>query len=74
MQLTDKGNSLTVKYKWTADVKDFKMPVKIAKAKNKFDFIYLTTSWQSITLKNIVADDFAVAEDKFYINVEVEEN
>lgn len=73
VKLTVKGERLTVQYKWKADVPDFRMPVKVTQAPNEFDFIYPTTAWQTITLPNLEPDDFAVDEDRFYVNVEVEE-
>lgn len=64
---------MTVSYKWIADVKDFRMPVKVTKAKDTFDFIYPTTSWKTITLPNMTPDEFEVDELRFYVNVEEEE-
>jgi aminopeptidase N len=66
-----KGELLTVSYKWTADVKDFRMPIKVTKAKGKYEFIYPTTTWQTLTLPNMDSDDFEVDEENFYMNVEI---
>jgi aminopeptidase N len=65
-----KGELLTVSYKWTADVKDFRMPLKVTKTKGKYEFIYPTTSWQTMALPNMEFDDFEVDENNFYVNVE----
>jgi aminopeptidase N len=65
-----KGELLTVSYKWTADVAGFRMPIKVTKAKGKYEFIYPTTTWQTLTLPNMDSDDFVVDEDNFYVNVE----
>jgi hypothetical protein len=68
-----KGEVLTVSYKWKADVPDFHMPVKVTKTKGKFEFIYPTSTWQTITLPAMEPEDFEVDEDNFYINVQEEE-
>ena len=72
IKLVSKGESVRAEYKWTADVKGFRMPVKVTKHKNKFDFIYPTTSWQTVLLKEIEPNDFKVETEKFYIKVEVD--
>jgi hypothetical protein len=46
------------------------MPIKVTKAKGKYEFIYPTTTWQTLTLPNMDSDDFVVDEDNFYVNVE----
>jgi hypothetical protein len=68
-----KGKTLSVSYKWNADVKDFRMPVKVTTAKNRYDFIYPTTSWQTTALPDMEPDDFLVDETRFYVNIEEEE-
>lgn len=66
-------NNLKVKYRWMADVTNFRMPVKVTTAPDKFEFIYPTTVWKTMTLKNMSIDAFGVDEENFYINVEVPE-
>lgn len=65
-----KGNKTLLKYKWNADIKEFKMPVKITTSKNKFEFIYPTTELQKMEI-NISPDDLKAAEDLFYIKVKI---
>jgi aminopeptidase N len=65
-----KGELLTLSYKWIADVPGFRMPVKVTKTKGKYEFIYPTTTWQTITLPGMEPDDFEVDENNFYVNVE----
>jgi aminopeptidase N len=73
LKYSTKGEILTVSYKWIADVKDFRMPIKVTRSKNKFDFIYPTTTWKTLTLPNMTPDEFEVDETRFYVNVEEEE-
>jgi aminopeptidase N len=67
-----KGDVLTIAYRWLADVKDFRMPVRITQSKGKFGFIYPTTNWQTISLPDLEPDEVEVDEARFYINVEEE--
>jgi hypothetical protein len=38
-------------------------------APEHFDFIYPSTTWKTITFKNMSASDFEVDEDSFFIRV-----
>jgi len=69
--VTQKGNETSVRYKWNADVKDFKMPLKVTTSPTHFEFIYPTTSWQTLKLKNFDPKDFKVDEDEFLCKVKV---
>lgn len=64
--LSEKGRNLTIRYRWVADVPDFRMPVKI---KGR-EFIYPTLAWQTLTLQNQTAADFDIDDENFYIEVE----
>jgi aminopeptidase N len=70
----EKGDSVSLNYRWKADVKDFHMPIKVTTSKNRYEFIYPTTTRQSMTLKNIKPEDFKVADDLFYISVLIYRN
>ena len=60
----------TVAYRWKADEPAFAMPVKVG-TKQNWQLIHPTADWQ--TMKTSLAkDDFAVATDLYYINVEKE--
>jgi aminopeptidase N len=48
----------------------FSMPVKVTLKKDKFDFIYPTTEWQTINIRDMKVSDFKVATDLFYIDKE----
>ncbi|SHN24053.1 M1 family aminopeptidase [Chitinophaga sp. CF418] len=65
----EKGSNLQLTYRWQAGVSGFKMPVKVTLAPGRFGFLYPTTDWQVITLKQMREDDFEVDEDHFYIQV-----
>lgn len=65
------GDKVTARYRWRADVKDFKMPVKVTMAKNKYEFIYPTTRWKTTQLGDIDPRDFRVAEELFFVDVKL---
>jgi len=69
VQIVKDGDSVTVRYRWEADVDNFRMPIKVTTAPGKFEFITPTTDWQTKKLNGIVPEDFKVAEDLFYVNV-----
>lgn len=60
----------TLRYRWVADIPDFKMPVKVSLTKGKWDWIYPTTEWQSIKV-NIKENDFQVDMDHFFIQTDL---
>jgi aminopeptidase N len=64
-----KGNNYTLKYKWIADVKDFKMPVYISTAPGTVNPLGCSDQWQTTTIKLNKADDFKVMDTLEYINV-----
>lgn len=68
VQTVQEGDSVTARYRWEADVNDFRMPVKVTTARDKFEFITPTTDWQSKKLNGVTPEEFKVAEDLFYVN------
>ncbi len=66
-----KGDKVTARYKWTADVSDFRMPVKVTTSEDHYEFIYPTTSWQTMMLGDIRPENFKVAGDLFYVGVKL---
>lgn len=72
--LTVKGNGLSARYRWKADVTDFRMPIKVTTAPGKYSFIAPTTSWQTLDLGAMTPDDFRVAERLFYVDTQVRIN
>ena len=58
----------TVSYRWKVDEPGFAMPVRVGK-RDSWQLIHATTEWQ--TMKTPLAkDDFDVATDLYYINVD----
>lgn len=66
-----KGGETDVRFKWNADVKDFKMPIKVTTAKGVYKFIHPTTQWQTMKLKNFDPEDFKVDESEFFCKVRI---
>lgn len=71
MNVRKKGENVAARYRWIADVADFRMPIKVTTAENKYEFIYPTTSWQIMKLGNIQPENFKVAENLFYVGVKL---
>jgi aminopeptidase N len=57
----------TVSYRWQADEKAFAMPVRVG-LKEHWETIHPTTEWQTMKTP-LTRDQFAVANDLYYINV-----
>jgi len=66
-----KGSETAVRYKWDADVKDFKMPIKVTTSKEHFVFIHPTTEWQTLKLKDFDPKDFKVDKDEFLCKTKI---
>ena len=60
----------TVAYRWKVDEPNFAMPVR-AGAKDNWQMMKATTEWQSMKT-SLKKDDFAVATDLYFVNVEKE--
>jgi aminopeptidase N len=67
--VTKYGDSVYARYRWEADVPDFRMPVLVTTAKDTYGFIYPTTEWKVSALGDIDPQEFNVATDLFYIDV-----
>ncbi len=70
-------NELELRVRWTTDVTNFSMPVKIASEKDEdekliYRTILPTNEWQVITLTG-KTEDFKVATDLFYILTDIQE-
>ncbi|HEY9165836.1 MAG TPA: M1 family metallopeptidase [Candidatus Kryptonia bacterium] len=66
-----KGNETELRFKWNADDKAFKMPIKVTTARDHFEFIHPTTDWQTMKVKNLDPKDFKVDEDEFFCKVRI---
>jgi aminopeptidase N len=58
----------TVAYRWKVDEAGFAMPVRVGK-KDSWQLIQATTDWQTVKTP-LAKDDFGVATDLYYINVD----
>jgi len=66
--VTKKGDSVTAMVRWSADVMDFRMPIRVTTSKDKYEFIHPTTTWQTIKLGDMRPEDFKIEKDRFYVN------
>ncbi len=71
MIVTKKGGDTNLRFRWKTNVNNFKMPVKVTTAKDKFEFIYPTTTWKSLNIKGLDPSDFKVAENLFYLKTKI---
>jgi aminopeptidase N len=72
VMITKQGDKVTARYRWEAEVKDFRMPIKVTTSRGTFESITPTTSeWQSRTLQGMTPENFKVADDLFYVNTRV---
>jgi aminopeptidase N len=69
IETKQEGDALAVRYRWQADVADFRMPVKVTTAPGKYEFVKPTANWQTLQLHGMKPAEFKVAEDLFYVNV-----
>jgi aminopeptidase N len=69
IETKQEGDALAVRYRWQADVADFRMPVKVTTAPGKYEFVTPTANWQTLQLHGMKPEEFKVAEDLFYVNV-----
>jgi len=61
-------NVLEVRYRWQADVTNFKMPVLMGKEGDYVQVFPITGEWRATRLEGLTSKDFQVARELFYIN------
>ncbi len=66
-----KGTNTSLKYKWNADVKDFRMPIKVTTSKDHFNFIYPTTKFQTMKLADFDPKDFKIDKNEFFCGIKI---
>ena len=71
LDVRSEKEGLHVGYKWEADVNNFHMPVKITVSKDSMGWIYPTTNWQTMEIKNMSPDTLKVATGEFYVGVRI---
>ena len=64
IRLKEAENKLSIDYRWQNAKVDFAMPVRVTIAEDKYDFIYPTTSWKSMELKNLSMKSFKVEPNR----------
>lgn len=69
VNLTYKGDSVRMSYRWTADVREFRMPVRVTTAPGKYEFITPTTTWQQMSIGMMRPEEFNVERDRFYVDL-----
>jgi hypothetical protein len=62
---------VSVRYRWENVVTNFRMPVKVTTAPGKYEFITPTTEWKTKKLRGLAPEDFKVAEDLFYMKLDL---
>jgi aminopeptidase N len=64
----------TLRYRWRADVEGFDLPVRIALAKDRYEWLEPTTgTWKTLAVEGGIDDDFVV-DPNFYVQVAKVEN
>ncbi len=71
LMVAKKGDSVSVRYRWKADVQNFQMPVRLSIAGRLPQLITPTTSWQTMRMAGVRPGDFGIAEDLYYIDLKV---
>ena len=69
LEIKKKGN--TFKYRWQADVEDFKMPVDVC-INGKEVRLFASDQWQTYSGEISSLDDISVQESEFYIDQSIE--
>ena len=70
--LKKSGNDLELRYKWKADVPDFRMPVKVSTETKEPYLIYPTSEWKTIQLTNTKPREFHLDNISSYFELEIE--
>ncbi len=71
VSLVKKGEEVKATYRWEANVDNFDMPIKVTTSPGKYEMIYPTNTSKSMDLQGLDPDDFKVAEDQFYVNLDL---
>jgi hypothetical protein len=71
VETAKKGDVVRARYRWNADVKDFRMPIKVMTSPGKYEFIHPTTEWQMLELHDMKPEDFRIADDLFLADLKL---
>ena len=67
--VSSQGNDVTARYRWKADVKEFRMPVRVTLEPETYSWIRPTTGWQEVKLRGVSPTEFRIAQECFYANL-----
>jgi aminopeptidase N len=67
--VSSQGDDATARYRWKADVKEFRMPVRVTLEPEKYSWIRPTTGWQEVKLRGVSPTEFRIAQECFYANL-----
>jgi len=72
VSIQKKGNEVSALYKWQTEVVNFQMPIRVTTAPGKMELIYPETKKaKKIYLKGIDPKDFRIAEDQYFVDLEI---
>jgi aminopeptidase N len=69
--VTKRGNRISARYRWNADVRDFRMPVRVTLGEGEWGWIRPTTDWQTLVLGMIHPEEFRLEADRFYADLKL---
>ena len=69
--LVVRGGRTTCRYRWRADVKGFRMPLKVTTSPGAFTMIQPTQEWQTLDLGTMDPKEFRYADEWFYIDAQI---
>jgi aminopeptidase N len=67
--LSKKGTEVLMRYRWIADAKNFRMPIRVTVGKGEWGWIRPTGEWQTLSLTGLAPEDFQVETNRFYVDV-----
>jgi hypothetical protein len=47
------------------------MPIKATTSRGEYEFIYPTTTWQTMKLENILPEEFKIADELFLVDLKL---
>jgi aminopeptidase N len=66
-----KGDRVTARFRWAADIPDFRMPIKVQISSGNFQWITPSKEWQTLVLQLDRPEDFRIAGDLFYVDLKL---
>ncbi len=72
VSIQKKGDNTIAYYKWKADVENFAMPIKVTSSPGNMELIYPNTNeYKKLDLNGLDPNEFKIAEDQFFVDVEI---